>query len=713
MRAVTPFLFTLIFGAVRVLAQEAPGTFVYHGEACTEWLGTRTEIFTDSSARMDVHDVLQLGRFEKVQREIPNLGVTPSVNWLRFQLTNLGNSDVPMILVHYPEIEELDLYMQEGRSVQRLAFVGQRRPVDRAVQSTPLYGFRIPLPVGRSATILLRVHSLKQVQLPIAICDQGFFQHYATTRNFWIGGFIGIMLVMALYNLFVFFSIRDKSYLIYVVYIALVCGTQLSFLGSLGFHVLPYSTWFATNSSLVLTCFTAIAAGAFMDNFLSVRRQIASYRYVTIGFSALLLACVGAIVANAPLLGYQVAQAAAGTYAFYQLYIAVLLRRRGSRSAIYFLLAWSLFLAGVMLFVLKDKDVLPFNAFTNYTMPVGSVAEVVLLSFGLGDRINILRREKERSQAESLRISLENERIIREQNMFLEQKVTERTRELRESNEHLKRTQAQLVNAEKMAGLGQLTAGIAHEINNPVNFISSNIPPLRRNIGELMDVLKRYRELGATLDTPEVRDIRQEEEQLGIEDSIAETGDILNSIENGASRTAEIVRGLRNFSRLDEGDLKAADINEGLRSTLAVLAPQIRDKVNIELDLGALPAVECYPGKLNQVFMNILTNAAQAVKTAHPDGGGTVTVSTRTENDRIVIRIMDNGPGFSEAVKARMFEPFFTTKGVGEGTGLGLSIAYGIMEKHNGSIEAFSRPGEGAEFRMVLPLEPTQAAKRA
>jgi signal transduction histidine kinase len=174
-------------------------------------------------------------------------------------------------------------------------------------------------------------------------------------------------------------------------------------------------------------------------------------------------------------------------------------------------------------------------------MPIGSAIEGVLLSFGLADRINILRREKERSQAEALKASLENERIIREQNVMLEEKVTERTHALQESNDHLKRTQSQLVNAEKMASLGQLTAGIAHEINNPVNFITSNIPPLRRNLGEVLEVLDDYRKAGTTADAQALNAAAAKEKKLGLDESIEELGEILGSIQEGAHRTAEIV----------------------------------------------------------------------------------------------------------------------------------------------------------------------------
>lgn len=708
-----PWAFACLLFSGSLIAQPSPGKVSFTGEGCSDWIGRSMMVFHDSTATMTVEDVVSSNAFQSSDRSILNLGVSDAAHWLRFDVANMAREGMPWIMVQYPEIEALDIHLSRNGVFERIVAAGQTRPLDPSVQSTPIYGFELPVVPGEHATVLIRARSAKQLQLPIAICSEASFQSYSTTRNFWIGGFIGIMLVMALYNLFVYLSIRDSSYLLYVVYIVLVCLTQVSLLGLLGYHLQGWGVWIVPNASLILTCLTAIAAGVFMQRFLRVDRYLRTYGKVTMVFNGLLVVGVAIALSGHASIGYQMGQGVAGTYAFYQVFVAIVIRRRGSRSAIFFLLAWTVFLFGVVVFVLKDKNVLPYNAFTNYTMPVGSVIEVVLLSFGLADRINILRREKERSQADALRVSQENERIIRDQNTVLEQKVTERTHELRQANTDLKQAQSQLVNSEKMASLGQLTAGIAHEINNPVNFISSNIPPLRRNLGEMVEVLQRYRSLGSTIDTPEIKALRLEEEAMGIDDSIAETSDMLASIENGASRTAEIVRGLRNFSRLDESDLKAADVNEGLRNTIAVLSPQVRQRVRIEQELGDLPVVECYPGKLNQVFMNLLTNAAQAVTTKFPEGGGEVRVSTRMDGDRITVTITDNGPGFTPEVKARMFEPFFTTKGVGEGTGLGLSIAYGIIEKHNGTIEADSGPGMGATFRIVLPIVQQQNAKRA
>ena len=345
-------------------------------------------------------------------------------------------------------------------------------------------------------------------------------------------------------------------------------------------------------------------------------------------------------------------------------------------------------------------------------MTIGSATEVVLLSFGLADKINVLRREKELSQAEALRTAKEKEQIILEQNVTLERKVTERTLALQESTDHLKRTQSQLVSAEKMASLGQLTAGIAHEINNPLNFISSNIPPLKRDLLDLKDVLLAYRK--ASTDGTDMRIVHEMEERIGVDFTIKEVHEIMDCIEEGASRTSDIVRGLRTFSRLDEDDLKPADVNEGIRSTLVVLGRQFHEGLEVHLDLHDLPLVECYPGKLNQVFMNTLNNAAYAVKAQHGSLGGMIQISTRMDGEFVQVTISDNGTGMDQRTQDRLFEPFFTTKGVGEGTGLGLSIVQGIIEKHSGQISLQSEVGKGTIFTFKLPIRQNVVmAKRA
>ncbi|HEY0053753.1 MAG TPA: ATP-binding protein [Pedobacter sp.] len=339
---------------------------------------------------------------------------------------------------------------------------------------------------------------------------------------------------------------------------------------------------------------------------------------------------------------------------------------------------------------------------------------MAVLSFGLADRINILKKGKEASQAEALSIAQQNENLIREQNIFLESKVKERTTELEASNEELsitlddlKQAQMQLVESEKMASLGQLTAGIAHEINNPINFVTSNVTPLQRDVDVLMNVISTIEDLSSsnTDITERQKKIEEYKEEIDYEYLKTEIAHLFKGINDGASRTAEIVQGLRVFSRLDEDDLKFADINNGIESTL-VIANNLLSGIKITKKYGELPLIECYPGKLNQAFLNIVSNAAHAIRICVASDGvqGEIMVETRFVEHAVIIEISDNGIGMDDQTIKKVFEPFFTTKEVGEGTGLGMSITYNIVKKHRGSVYLLSDLGKGTKVVIELPV---------
>ncbi|MEM8901848.1 MAG: ATP-binding protein, partial [Bacteroidota bacterium] len=254
---------------------------------------------------------------------------------------------------------------------------------------------------------------------------------------------------------------------------------------------------------------------------------------------------------------------------------------------------------------------------------------------------------------------------------------------LEEQNRQIKQAQTQLVQSEKMASLGQLTAGIAHEINNPINFVSGNVSPMKRDIREIDQWIMKT-----------VKGERPE----GIQEIFEEIYELIGGIEEGAIRTKEIVQGLRNFSRLDEDDKKMADVHEGIDSTLTLLTHKTPSSIHIHKSYGEIPAISCYPGKLNQVFMNILSNALDATEEK-----GDIFIQTGwkdKENNLIQVTIRDTGYGMSPEVQEHLFEPFYTTKEVGKGTGLGMSIAYGIIQQHGGTIEVSSTEGEGSEFKV-------------
>lgn len=294
---------------------------------------------------------------------------------------------------------------------------------------------------------------------------------------------------------------------------------------------------------------------------------------------------------------------------------------------------------------------------------------------------------------------------LEEWTQTLEKKVRERTQEIEEKNtrltelvESMKRIQEQLVHSEKMASLGQLVAGIAHEINNPVNFISSNITPLNQYIQDIKVLIAHYDQC-CHFREEERQEVERLKQELDFDFLLKDIDSLIADVGNGAARIKTIVQDLRNFSRLDEAELKTVDLHESLDTSLNLLGHIYENRVTIHKDYGDIPPVECYAGQLNQVFMNLLANAAQAV-----DGKGNVWIRTwMGERKTISISIRDDGKGIPEEVLPKIFDPFFTTKDVGEGTGLGLSISYGIIEKHYGEIDVHSRPGEGTECIVTIP----------
>ncbi len=298
----------------------------------------------------------------------------------------------------------------------------------------------------------------------------------------------------------------------------------------------------------------------------------------------------------------------------------------------------------------------------------------------------------------------------------LEREVTRQTAQINQQKEeilatleNLKETQAQLLDADKMASLGQLTAGIAHEINNPINFVFAGINSLKANINDVLEVLEAYSQITEENVAKQLEEVNALKEEIEYDEVVEEMQELADSIKRGAERTAEIVKGLRTFSRLDEDDLKTADVHENLDATLSILRNQYKDRVEIIKEYGNIPTIECYAGKLNQVYMNILANAMQAI-----EGKGNITIKTENiqllqnevNTEGVAVYITDTGKGMSAEVKKRIFEPFFTTKDVGKGTGLGLSIVHSIIEKHQGKIEVESTEGIGTTFKISLPLKP-------
>lgn len=315
---------------------------------------------------------------------------------------------------------------------------------------------------------------------------------------------------------------------------------------------------------------------------------------------------------------------------------------------------------------------------------------------------------------------------LQQLNVELEDRVTKRTGELAKANETLKnqnlhisdsrnkiqvahiellkahdelnQTQARLVQSEKMASLGTMAAGVAHEINTPVGAVSSASDTSRRSVNIVIDTIESSHSL----------------DEIKKDSKFKQAVEILKSNNNviimASDRITKIVRGLKNFARLDEAEFQEADIHEGLESTLTLLNHTIKDRVDVVKDYGDIGKIQCYPNRLNQVFMNVLNNASQAILDK-----GTISIKTTKENNKIYIRIIDDGEGIKKENLNKIFDPGFTTRGVGVGTGLGLSISYNIIKDHHGEIKVKSDVGKGTEILIIVPIKqkkiPTQVSE--
>jgi signal transduction histidine kinase len=307
----------------------------------------------------------------------------------------------------------------------------------------------------------------------------------------------------------------------------------------------------------------------------------------------------------------------------------------------------------------------------------------------------------------SVERALERRALLRSARHY-KQHLEQQNGELARRKAELERLQAQIVHSEKMASLGQLAAGVAHELNNPAGFIYGNMEILKNCVTSLETLLKFYDEAQLPPDVAERAAAIKEE--IDYQNSLTDLHSIVADCYSGAERIRDVVQNLRLFSRLDEAELKKVNIHEGIDSTLRLLSQYYgAGRVLLEREYGELPLVDCYAGQLNQVWMNLLVNAAQAT------GGseGRVRITTRLENQMAVVAISDSGAGIAPELLKKIFDPFFTTKKVGEGTGLGLSITYGIIRRHGGSIRVQSRPGFGSIFTVTIPIDAARHPKLA
>jgi two-component system NtrC family sensor kinase len=673
-----------------------------------EYIGRYTEYLIDNQSTLTIDQILKEKGFKKSNEEVPNFGFINGNVWIRFAVRNNSNDKKKYLLeLKSSLIDEAEIFILDSTSVHFVKqYIGQNIPFDLRKFKQPSYVFELRLKPNNTQIIYLRLKSSDQIEVPLRLDTEANMLSDFFNRNFFFGIYSGVMLITIFYNLFIYFSVRDKNYLFYVLYIASVLLTQLTFQGYTFKYLWPNLPSFELNSIHILSIVVGFTSVQFLRSFLQTKLYLPKHDKVFYFAFGLYIVAAAVLLNGQMQTSWLIILCIVSPLSMFMLYISIKLATTGNRSAKIFSYAWMVFLVGVFLYALKDFGVLPYNAITVYTMPFGSAIETLLLSFALSDKINLMRIEKDQLNRESFYLLEENQRIIKEQNITLETMVANRTKQLEESNRKVKEMKSNLINSEKLASIGQLTAGISHEINNPINFITGSISPLRRDLDDLLFLLSMYMDLKTSSDFESKKvEINKLLTTLDISTLTLEINQLLNGIGDGANRTKEIVRSLSTFSRLDENGYKEVNIIVGLESTLMLLNKNIIDSdITLIREFDPTVMIWCNPGKINQVFMNLLTNSIYALNKKIGTFIKTITISIKeVEKKIIVIEITDNGIGILPENLNNIFDPFFTTKEIGEGTGLGLSIVHSIIIDHNGEINVSSSLNHGTTFVLTIP----------
>jgi two-component system NtrC family sensor kinase len=660
-------------------------------------IGKMISVFTDTSGKLSYEDVSSLAfqiKFKQSDQSVPDFGTETAPVWCRFLIKNSYGERLVLSLEN-TELEWIDLYIPKKDSVIKKSLSAYNHFNNREI-SVNQNLFLLGIPKDSVQLFYLRVKTNTGLQFPVHVSSLEKRLSSVQFSNILYGIYIGFMILMILYNFFIYSSLRDSAYLFYVLYVVFMTLTNVIEEG-LAFEYLWPNTPQLNHYVNIIACLAGCFAILFSAVFLHTKenaKRMHKFFYVLIFCYGV---CVIIILSGNRFLG-MLSTEFVSLIAVVSLFLTgIIVYHNGFKPAKYYLIAWTTLLIGVIVFLLKDFNIVPYNQITVNGMRIGSGLEALLLSFALANKINTYREEKEKAEALAFAQVKENEKLVLEQNVILETKVTERTKELKHLLEELGETQSQLIQKEKLASLGELTAGIAHEIQNPLNFVN-NFSDINKEL---------IAEMNAEIDNGNFNEVK------AIAKDVSENEEKIN---HHGKRADAIVKGMLQHSRSNTGEKELTDINALADEYLRLSYHGLRAKDNsfnstMKTDLDeSIGKINVIPQDIGRVLLNLYNNAFYAVNEKKASTSSvqqpyepTVSVSTKKSENNIIITVSDNGNGIPQKILDKIFQPFFTTKPAGQGTGLGLSLSYDIVKAHGGEIKVNTKDGEGSTFIIQLP----------
>ena len=627
-----------------------------------------------------------------------SFGFSQQTHWLRLRFATNAQPGQILLQQTVTHLQECEVWlMRKGDNFPTHYDLGSLTPApDRAFPHETRIQ-QLPLAPNEDYELLIRAKSFQTVDFQFTLWQENAFLRYDHPQSIRSGLFYGGIFLMLLYHLMLTLRLKDPAYLFYSLYLGLMAFNIGIMQGYAQQYLWPahgiWNAWAFVAARILGFVFVAQFVGYFLHlqerqprlHRLSLYAQVAMALSVPMAFFLpypVLQGWINLVMLIGLLLLLQ------GTLANY---------RAGYKEALHLASGLALYFFFILVLLFRQWGLTPQVYLDVAAVKVALFANVTLFSLALADRVAALQRERETAQQalvqETQRHAQELETKVQTRTVLLQAALHEA-----EVNHHqMLATQAQMVQAEKMASLGGLVAGVAHEINNPTGAIHLNAYNLQRDLAQLHDQLLQMAE--PETDAMVLQELQQRFGTLKQE---------VDHIQDASTRIKNIVSDLRAFSRLNESERTKADLAANLESTLRLIRTQYSEQVAFHLDLQARPQLDCWPAQLNQVFMNLLVNACQAILATGCKGN--LTIRSWIHNNELALSFQDDGCGMTPETQKKMFDPFFTTKEVGQGTGLGLSISFGIVKHHQGRFEVVSAPGQGTNITLWLPLSAPQAA---